>query len=101
MKGRPKNYFPDESIKKIHETYSEWKDAEGVSKVIKNEEAIKNDYNLSPSRYVAQNGGRGSLTNWRSCCFAERGRGRETIDRYEIKQNIRKAWTLNRIDNII
>lgn len=56
-KGRPKNYLPDESIQKIYEIYSEWKDEEGISKVIKNEEAIKNDYNLSPSRYVAQNGG--------------------------------------------
>jgi len=56
-KGKPKNYLPDESIQKIHDIYSKWKDEEGISKVIKNEEAIKNDYNLSPTRYVAQNGG--------------------------------------------
>jgi type I restriction enzyme M protein len=56
-KGRPKNYLTDESIKKVYEVYSEWKDEEGISKVIKNEEAVKNDYNLSPSRYVSQNGG--------------------------------------------
>jgi len=56
-KGRPKNYLPDESIEKIYKLYSKWKDEEGISKVIKNEEAIKNDFNLSPSRYVSQNGG--------------------------------------------
>jgi type I restriction enzyme M protein len=56
-KGRPKNYLPDESIEKIYKLYSKWKDEEGISKIIKNEEAIKNDYNLSPSRYVSQNGG--------------------------------------------
>lgn len=56
-KGRPKNYLPDESIKKIYEIYSGWKEEEGISRIIKNEEAVKNDYNLSPSRYVAQNGG--------------------------------------------
>jgi len=37
--------------------YSKWKDEEGIGKVIKNEEVVKNDYNLSPSRYVSQNGG--------------------------------------------
>lgn len=57
IKGRPKNYLPDENIQKIHKIYSKWKEEEGISKVIKNEEAIKNDYNLSPSRYVSQDGG--------------------------------------------
>jgi type I restriction enzyme M protein len=55
-KGRPKNYLPQENIKKISDIYLNWKEEEGVSKVITNEESIKNDYNLSPSRYVAQNG---------------------------------------------
>lgn len=56
-KGRPKNYLTDENIKQVFEVYSEWKEEEGISKVINNEEAIKNDYNLSPSRYVSQNSG--------------------------------------------
>jgi type I restriction enzyme M protein len=55
-KGRPKNYLTDESIQKVFEIYSKWKDEEGISKIIKSEEAVKNDYNLSPSRYVSQNG---------------------------------------------
>lgn len=54
-KGRPKNYLPDESIKKISEIYLNWKEEEEISKIITKEEAAKNDYNLSPSRYVAQN----------------------------------------------
>ncbi len=56
-KGKPKNYLTDENIEKIYNLYLQWKEEEGISKIIKNEEAIKNDYNLSPSRYVAQNGG--------------------------------------------
>jgi type I restriction enzyme M protein len=55
-KGRPKNYLPDESIDQIADIYLNWKDEEGISKIIEKEEIIKNDYNLSPSRYVAQNG---------------------------------------------
>jgi len=55
-KGRPKNYLPEENIKRISEIYLNWKEEEGASKVITNDESVKNDYNLSPSRYVAQNG---------------------------------------------
>jgi len=54
-KGRPKNYLPDESIEQISNIYLNWKEEEGISKIITKEEAAKNDYNLSPSRYVAQN----------------------------------------------
>lgn len=55
-KGRPKNFLPDESIQKISQIYLNWKEEEGISKIIPIEEAVRNDYNLSPSRYVAQNG---------------------------------------------
>lgn len=55
-KGRPKNYLPNESIKRISEIYLDWKEEEGISKIITKEETAKNDYNVSPSRYVAQNG---------------------------------------------
>lgn len=54
-KGRPKNYLPESTISKAHEIYSEWKEEEGISKVITIDEAKMNDYNLSPSRYVSQN----------------------------------------------
>ena len=54
-KGRPKNYLADEHIEAIARLYHEWKAEEGVSALITNEEAARNDYNLSPSRYVASN----------------------------------------------
>lgn len=54
-KGRPKNYLPDSTIQKVYEIYSEWKEEESISKIITKEEAIRNDYNLSPSRYVSKN----------------------------------------------
>jgi type I restriction enzyme M protein len=56
QKGRPKNYLPDESIEQIADKYLGWNEEEGISKIITKEEAARNDYNLSPSRYVAQNG---------------------------------------------
>ena len=55
-KGRPKNYIPDESIELISDIYLKWREEAGLSRIITKEEAAKNDYNLSPSRYVAQNG---------------------------------------------
>ena len=55
-KGRPKNYLPDESIDLIADICLKWKEKEGISKIITREEAAKNDYNISPSRYVSQNG---------------------------------------------
>ncbi|SFE28297.1 type I restriction enzyme M protein [Thermoanaerobacter thermohydrosulfuricus] len=56
-KGRPKNYLTDEHVERIAAIYHGWMAEEGLSTVITNEEAARNDYNLSPSRYVAQNGG--------------------------------------------
>lgn len=56
-KGRPKNYLPDESITQISQIYLNWEEVDGISKIITKEESAKNDYNLSPSRYVAQDGG--------------------------------------------
>ncbi len=51
-KGRPKNYLPDEKIRKVAKASRDFKDVDRFTKVISVEEAIKNDYNLSPSRYV-------------------------------------------------
>ena len=55
-KGRPKNYLDDGHIKEIGGLYLEWKEVEGLSRIVSNEETARNDYNLSPSRYVAQEG---------------------------------------------
>ncbi|PZS36622.1 MAG: DNA methyltransferase [Pseudonocardiales bacterium] len=56
-KGRPKNFVPDPSILKIAEAFRTGADSPGFVKVIITEEAVKNDYNLSPSRYVAGDSG--------------------------------------------
>jgi type I restriction enzyme M protein len=51
-KGRPKNFIPDEKIKRIAESFHKWKDIERFTRIVSMEEVVKNDYNLSPSRYV-------------------------------------------------
>jgi len=53
-KGRPKNFIPEEKIKQIYDIYSNWKEIEGISKIITLEDVKNADYNLSPSRYVLQ-----------------------------------------------
>jgi type I restriction enzyme M protein len=52
-KGRPKNYLTDEHIHHIAGVYHDWRAEEGLSAVVTTAEAARNDYNLSPSRYVA------------------------------------------------
>ncbi|WP_029215062.1 type I restriction-modification system subunit M [Kallotenue papyrolyticum] len=74
-KGRPKNYLDDGHIETIAEIYHAWDGAGGVGAknvggaknfvgaknfspihaIITTDEAARNDYNLSPSRYVATN----------------------------------------------
>ncbi len=51
-KGSPKNYIPDENIHKIADAFNEGKEVGGFVKVITTAESAKNDFNLSPSRYV-------------------------------------------------
>ncbi len=51
-KGRPKNFIPEASVKKIAEAFHAGKDVERFVKVASIEEIAKNDYNLSPSRYI-------------------------------------------------
>ena len=56
-KGRPKNQLNDRNIDSIAAVYQEWKTEEALSAVVTVEEVVRNDYNLSPSRYVAVDGG--------------------------------------------
>jgi type I restriction enzyme M protein len=51
-KGRPKNFIPDDKIKRISEAFAKWKDVEKFSRIVTTEDVVRNDYNLSPSRYV-------------------------------------------------
>lgn len=53
-KGRPKNFLPEKVIEQISDIYRNWKEEEGISKIVKKEELVKTDYNMSPSRYVSQ-----------------------------------------------
>jgi type I restriction enzyme M protein len=52
QKGRPKNFIPDEAIRKIADAFHAGTDVERLVKVVSIEDVAKNDYNLSPSRYV-------------------------------------------------
>lgn len=54
-KGRPKNYMTDTQVKQVADLLLNWQEVEHVSKVVKRAEVIRNDYNLSPSRYVTSN----------------------------------------------
>lgn len=51
-KGDPKNFIPEKSITRIAETFKAWKEVEKFSRVVSKDEIIKNDYNISPSRYI-------------------------------------------------
>lgn len=52
-KGRPKNYMAHEHIERVHAAFHDWKPAEGLAAVITAQEAARNDFNLSPTRYVS------------------------------------------------
>lgn len=52
-KGQPKNYLPEAAIKKIADAFHAGKDVDKFVKVITREQAAAEDYNLSPSRYIA------------------------------------------------
>jgi type I restriction enzyme M protein len=51
-KGRPKNELTDEGIGKVVECFREWRDQEGLCRVVSQEAIAEADYNLSPSRFV-------------------------------------------------
>jgi type I restriction enzyme M protein len=51
-KGDPKNYISDEAILRIAETFIAWKEVEKYSRIVSREEIVKNDFNISPSRYI-------------------------------------------------
>ena len=51
-KGDPKNFIPTEGIERIADTLIHWKEEDKLSRIVKSEELKKNDYNISPSRYI-------------------------------------------------
>jgi type I restriction enzyme M protein len=51
-KGDPKNYLPNEAITRIANTFKAWSEVEKYSRIVNREEIAKNDFNISPSRYI-------------------------------------------------
>lgn len=56
-KGKPKNYLPEEAIRSLAANYLKGEAVENELAVITTQQAEEADYNLSPSRWVGQNGG--------------------------------------------
>lgn len=51
-KGEPKNFITEPGIRRIAETFNAWREEDKFSCIVTREEIVKNDYNISPSRYV-------------------------------------------------
>src|SRR5437773_614909 len=51
-KGDPKNYLSDAAVTCIADTFNAWKEVEKYSRIVGRDEIAKNDFNISPSRYV-------------------------------------------------
>ncbi len=51
-KGDPKNFIPDAGIDRIADTLIGWQEEDKLSCIVDHAELKKNDYNLSPSRYI-------------------------------------------------
>jgi type I restriction enzyme M protein len=51
-KGDPKNYIPEVAITRIAETFNAWREVEKYSCIVTRDEITKNDFNISPSRYI-------------------------------------------------
>jgi type I restriction enzyme M protein len=51
-KGDPKNFIPEAGIQRIADTLIEWKEEGKLSHIVDLAELKKNDYNISPSRYI-------------------------------------------------
>lgn len=54
-KGDPKNYITDEGIERIANIYNGFKDQDKFASLVGRNEIVKNDYNISPSRYIQIN----------------------------------------------
>jgi type I restriction enzyme M protein len=51
-KGDPKNYLPEDAILRIADTFKTWREVKRYSRIVTREEIAKNDFNISPSRYI-------------------------------------------------
>jgi len=51
-KGDPKNYIPEDAVRRIADTFTAWKEVERYSRIVNSEKIEKNDFNISSSRDV-------------------------------------------------
>jgi type I restriction enzyme M protein len=51
-KGDPKNFIPESGIQRIADALINWTEVEKLSRIVDHAELKKNDYNISPSRYI-------------------------------------------------
>ena len=51
-KGDPKNFIPDAGIQRLADALIGWKEEDKLSRIVNRAELKKNDYNISPSRYI-------------------------------------------------
>jgi len=51
-KGDPKNFIPEAGIEKISQTLINWQETDKLSQIVSLKAFQKNDYNISPSRYI-------------------------------------------------
>jgi type I restriction enzyme M protein len=51
-KGDPKNFIPSAGIERIATAFKAWQEEEKFAKVVTREQVAKEDYNISPSRYI-------------------------------------------------
>jgi type I restriction enzyme M protein len=51
-KGDPKNFIPAAGIERIAAAFRAWQEEEKFAKVVSREQVAKEDYNISPSRYI-------------------------------------------------
>jgi type I restriction enzyme M protein len=51
-KGDPKNFIPPDGIERVADTLINWKEEKKLSRIVDHAELKKDDYNISPSRYI-------------------------------------------------
>lgn len=54
-KGDPKNFITPKGIERIADTFKQFKEEDKFARLVDKDEIVKNDYNISPSRYIQIN----------------------------------------------
>jgi len=61
-KGRPKNHLNEQHVDRVAQLFHSWTADKELSAVIAVDDVVRNDYNLSPSRYVQLSGNADTLS---------------------------------------